>query len=138
MKIGELGRLTGTKVETIRFYEASDLLPPPARTASNYRSYGDVHLHRLSFIRRARQLGISLEDVRELLSLNDIPQQSCAAVDTIAKSHLSVIEFKIEDLEKMKMELSRIIGACQSGDVGQCKIIEALSEGTIANSFPSV
>jgi DNA-binding transcriptional MerR regulator len=138
MKIGELGRLTGTKVETIRFYEASDLLPPPARTASNYRSYGDVHLRRLSFIRRARQLGISLEDVRELLSLNDIPQQSCAAVDTIAKSHLSVIERKIEDLEKMKLELSRIIGACQSGDVGQCKIIEALSEGTIAPSFPSV
>jgi DNA-binding transcriptional MerR regulator len=138
MKIGELGRLTGTKVETIRFYEASDLLPQPARTASNYRSYGDAHLCRLSFIRRARQLGISLEDVRELLTLNDIPEQSCAAVDAIAKCHLSAIERKIEDLAKMKRELSRIIGACQSGHVGQCKIIEALTEGTIMPSFPSV
>ena len=68
MKIGELARATTTKVETVRYYEKIGLLPTPARTASNYRAYGSEHLARLSFIRRARDLGFTLEAVRELLA----------------------------------------------------------------------
>jgi Cu(I)-responsive transcriptional regulator len=127
MKIGEIAAATATKVETVRFYEKSGLLPPPARTQSNYRSYGTSHLQRLSFIRRARQLGISLDDVRELLALADDKEQSCEAVDAIASSHLRDVERKLADLNQMADELKRMIGQCHKGQVGDCLIIETLA-----------
>jgi DNA-binding transcriptional MerR regulator len=127
MKIGEIAAATATKVETVRFYEKAGLLPPPARTEGNYRSYGTSHLKRLSFIRRARQLGISLDDVRELLALADNKEQSCEAVDAIASAHLTVIETKLADLNQMANELRRIIGQCQKGRIGECLIIETLA-----------
>jgi Cu(I)-responsive transcriptional regulator len=127
MKIGEIAAATATKVETVRFYEKAGLLPPPARTDSNYRSYGTSHLQRLSFIRRARQLGISLDDVRELLALADDKAQSCEAVDAIASSHLLEIERKLADLNQMAAELKRMIGHCHKGRVGDCLIIETLA-----------
>lgn len=83
MKIGELASAAATKVETVRYYEKIGLLPPPARTSANYRAYGNDHLARLSFIRRARDLGFTLEAVRELLTLSDDKAQSCDAVDGI-------------------------------------------------------
>jgi Cu(I)-responsive transcriptional regulator len=127
MKIGEIAAATSTKVETVRFYEKAGLLPPPARTEGNYRSYGTSHLQRLSFIRRARQLGISLDDVRELLALADDKTQSCEAVDAIANSHLTVIEQKLADLNQMATELRRMIGQCQKGRISECLIIETLA-----------
>jgi Cu(I)-responsive transcriptional regulator len=126
MKIGELSAATGTKVETVRFYEKAGLLPLPARTNSNYRSYGKEHLQRLSFIRRARDLGFSLDDVRELLALADERDQPCGAVDRIASGHLAEVERKIADLELMRDELDRVIGSCRKGTVGDCQIIETL------------
>ena len=84
MKIGELAEATATKVETVRYYEKIGLLSSPARTSSNYRAYGTEHLARLSFIRRARDLGFTLDAVRELLMLSDDKEQSCEAVDGIA------------------------------------------------------
>jgi DNA-binding transcriptional MerR regulator len=126
MKIGALAVATRTKVETIRFYEAAGLLPAPARTHSNYRSYTPVHLERLSFIRRARDLGFSLDDVRELLNMSDDREQSCEAVDALAKNHLRAVELKIGDLRRIGAELTRIIGECKQGHVGTCKIIETL------------
>jgi DNA-binding transcriptional MerR regulator len=127
MKIGEIAAATATKVETVRFYEKAGLLPPPARTQGNYRSYGTSHLKRLSFIRRARQLGISLDDVRELLVLADDKDQSCEAVDAIASAHLRDVECKLADLTQMAGELNRIIGHCRKGRVGECLIIETLA-----------
>jgi Cu(I)-responsive transcriptional regulator len=127
MKIGEIAAATSTKVETVRFYEKAGLLPPPARTEGNYRSYGTSHLQRLSFIRRARQLGISLDDVRELLTLGDNTEQSCEAVDAIASAHLEDIERKLTDLTQMATELRRIVGQCKKGRVGECLIIETLT-----------
>ena len=127
MKIGEIAAATATKVETVRFYEKSGLLPPPARTQGNYRSYDTSHLQRLSFIRRARQLGLSLDDVRELLALADDKEQSCEAVDAIASSHLKVIEQKLADLNQMATELKRMIGQCHKGKVGECLIVETLA-----------
>lgn len=87
LTIGHLARETGTKVETVRFYEKSGLLPQPTRTEGNYRSYDRAHLNSLSFIRRARDLGFSLDQIRALLALSDDRERSCAAVDEIAKEH---------------------------------------------------
>lgn len=127
MKIGELGQATATKVETVRYYEKIGLLLPPARTAANYRSYGADHLARLSFIRRARDLGFTLEAIRELLTLSDDKAQSCEAVDVIARAHLTEIDRKIADLEALRSELARVLGSCSHGTVADCKIIESLA-----------
>jgi DNA-binding transcriptional MerR regulator len=127
MKIGEIAAAAATKVETVRFYEKVGLLPPPARTQGNNRSYGTGHLQRLSFIRRARHLGISLDDVRELLELADDEGQSCEAVDAIASAHLVDIERKLADLNQMAAELRRMIGQCHKGRVSDCRIIETLA-----------
>lgn len=127
MRIGELARLTGTSAETIRFYEKQGLLPEPARTAANYRSYGAEHRQRLTFIRRARDLGFRLDAVRDLLALSDDRSQSCAAVDEIAGVHLREIDGKIADLQNMQRELQRMVGSCQRGTVDACLIIETLN-----------
>jgi DNA-binding transcriptional MerR regulator len=127
MKIGELASATATNVETVRYYEKIGLLPAPARTAANYRSYGADHLARLSFIRRARNLGFTLEALRELLALSDDKGQSCGAIDEIARGHLAEVDLKIGDLTALRAELGRIIGSCQQGTVADCKIIETLS-----------
>lgn len=126
MKIGELASATATKVETVRYYEKIGLLALPARTSANYRAYGNEHLARLSFIRRARDLGFTLEAVRELLTLSDDKARSCEAVDSIARVHLADIERKISDLAALRTELDRVIGSCRKGTVGDCKIIESL------------
>lgn len=127
LTIGHLARETGTKVETVRFYEKSGLLPAPTRTEGNYRSYDRAHLNRLSFIRRARDLGFSLDQVRALLALSDDRDQSCAAVDAIAKEHREEVERKIADLQSLKAELDRMIDQCGCGVVADCRIIESLS-----------
>lgn len=127
MKIGQLAAATATKVETVRYYEQIGLLPAPARTRSNYRAYGGEHLARLSFIRRARDLGFTLEAVRELLTLSDDKARPCEAVDGIARVHRADIDRKIRDLTALRKELDRVIGACRHGTVGDCKIIETLA-----------
>lgn len=127
MKIGELANATATKVETVRYYEKIGLLPPPARTSANYRAYGSEHLARLSFIRRARDLGFTLEAVRELLTLSDDKVQSCEAVDGIARVHLTEIDRKVRDLKSLRSELSRVLDSCSHGTVANCKIIETLA-----------
>ncbi|MDP2411555.1 MAG: helix-turn-helix domain-containing protein [Pseudolabrys sp.] len=127
LTIGHLARQTGTKVETIRFYEKSGLLPEPSRTEGNYRAYRPEHLNRLSFIRRARDLGFSLEQVRSLLTLSDDRTQPCTAIDAIANEHRTAVERKIRDLQALKAELDRVINQCGHGIVADCKIIETLS-----------
>lgn len=126
LTIGDLGKATRTKVETIRYYERIGLLPSPARTSGNYRSYGDRELGRLSFIRRARDLGFSLDQVRTLLSLSDDRDQDCGSVDRIARAHLGEVERKLADLEALRRELRALIDSCDGGSVAQCRIIEAL------------
>lgn len=126
MQIGELARATSTKVETIRFYEKIGLLPAPARTAGNYRDYGTPHLARLSFVRRARDLGFTLDQVRELLALSDDRNCSCGAVDAVARAHLAQIDQKIADLRALRRELDGLISQCSQGSISDCRIIEAL------------
>lgn len=126
MKIGELARATGTKVETIRFYEKIGLIDAPARTTGNYRAYGPGHLSRLSFVRRSRDLGFSLDQVRALLSLADDRSQPCEAIDSIARNHLLEVDRKIADLMALKRELEELVGQCGHGAIAQCRIVEAL------------
>lgn len=128
LSIGDLAKATNTKVETIRYYERIGLLPSPARAGSgNYRSYTVEHLGRLSFVRRARDLGFSLEQIRELLGLADQKERSCEAVDAIAREHLSEVERKIADLTALRRELRDLITRCRHNTVAECRIIEALS-----------
>jgi Cu(I)-responsive transcriptional regulator len=135
LAIGELAKATATKVETIRWYERVGLLPAPERTSGNYRAYGPHHLNRLSFIRRARDLGFSIEKVRELLSLADDRARSCEAVDVIAREHLHEVERKIADLTALGRELDGLIGQCRCGTIAECRIIEALSPAPNLRGF---
>ncbi|MBK8160986.1 MAG: helix-turn-helix domain-containing protein [Rhodospirillaceae bacterium] len=125
--IGELAAATDTKVETIRYYERVELLPKPKRTAGNYRSYETGHLNRLSFIRRARDLGFSIEQVRNLLGLADQKEQSCESVDAIASGHLADVDRKIADLKELRRELNALVRQCHSGRIAECRILEALA-----------
>ena len=126
LTIGELGKATGTKAETIRYYERIGLLASPDRTQGNYRAYGKGALARLSFIRRSRDLGFSLDQVRALLSLGDDRARDCSTVDALARDHLADVERKITDLEALRRELAAIIASCGGGTVADCRIIEAL------------
>lgn len=124
--IGNLAKVTDTKVETIRYYERIGLLPKPARTTGNYRSYGAPELARLSFIRRSRDLGFSLDQIRALLALSDDRYRDCSAIDDIANLHLREVDRKIADLNALRRELKAVIASCSGGTVSECRIIEAL------------
>jgi Cu(I)-responsive transcriptional regulator len=126
LSIGDLARAAGTKAETVRYYERIGLLPAPARTSGNYRAYARSHLERLSFIRRARDLGFSLDQVRALLRLADDRSQSCVEVDRIAKLHLAEVERKIADLASLGEELRQLIEKCRHGTIAECRILDAL------------
>ena len=136
MAIGELARATGTKAETIRYYERIGLLPRPSRTAANYRSYGTDELVRLSFIRRARALGFSIEQVSALLDLADRRERSCEAVDALARQHLETIEATIADLTALRRELSDLISQCRQGTIAECRILDALAPSQAAPAAP--
>jgi DNA-binding transcriptional MerR regulator len=132
LTIGALGKATGTKVETIRYYERIGLLPIPARSAANYRSYTDEHRKLLTFIRRSRALGFPIEQVRALLRLTDLRAQSCAEVDRIAADHVQAIEQKIAALTTLGDELRALIAQCRRGTISECRILEALAPGDFA------
>lgn len=127
LTIGDLAKATGTKVETIRYYERIGLLAAPGRTGGNYRAYAIKDLGRLSFIRRARDLGFALEQVRELLGLSDQKKRSCQAVDRIAREHLAEVDRKLADLKALRRELDSIISQCGCDTIEECRIIEALA-----------
>ena len=127
MNIGELARAADIKAETIRYYERIGLLPAPPRTAGNYRNYSLTDVGRLAFTRRARDLGFSIEQIRALLDLAERKDQSCAAVDAIARQHLADVERKLADLAALRRELGSLIGQCRHGIVAECRILEALA-----------
>ncbi len=126
--IGDLARATGTRVNTIRFYEQRGLLPEPPRSSGGQRRYDRTHLDRLAFIRHGRALGFSLDAIAELLALSDDPDAPCAEVDSIARNHLVAVERRITQLQALHGELTRMVRACAGGSIGDCRIIEALSD----------
>ncbi|MEQ8246654.1 MAG: helix-turn-helix domain-containing protein [Alphaproteobacteria bacterium] len=126
--IGQLAGRTSCKVQTIRYYEQVGLMPEPMRTEGNQRRYGTPHLDRLSFIRHSRELGFSLEVIRELLNLADDPDRSCEAADGIARRQLHQVESRIKRLQALKRELKRMIVQCHGGKIAECRVIEVLAD----------
>ena len=131
--IGDLARQTGTKVETIRWYERDGIMPAPVRTAGGHRVYTQAHLDRLAFIRHARELGFPLEDVRELLRLADKPERPCAEADAIARVHLEAVRSRLARLQALEAELVRMVAACGHGRVAECRVIEVLADQSHAH-----
>ena len=126
LAIGALSERTGCKVETIRFYERVRLLPTPARSPGGYRLYNKDHLKRLTFIRRARALGFSIDEVRKLLTLADERQRPCAEVRVVAGAHLEDVQAKIADLRAMERVLRGTVARCADRRRADCPLIEAL------------
>jgi Cu(I)-responsive transcriptional regulator len=125
--IGKMASATGTKVETVRYYERVGLIAPPARTDGNYRSYRPEDLERLRFIRRTRDLGFSLVEVRALLDMAEQRHRDCATVDEMATRHLEEIDRKIADLSALRRELAGVISGCAGGTMAECRILEAFA-----------
>jgi DNA-binding transcriptional MerR regulator len=137
LTIGKLGRATETKVETIRYYEKVGLLNAPRRTAANYRNYTPEHVERLSFIRRTRGLGFTIEDVRELLKLASEREERCDEVDHLVARHLETTERKIEALTRLRTELRSTLNSCKGGRIAECRVIQALSPSPAAEEAAS-
>jgi len=131
LTIGKLGEAAGVKVPTIRYYEQIGLLRDPDRSAGNQRLYGQSALDRLAFIRHARELGFPLDTIRDLLSLSDRPDQSCAAADVIARAQLAEVESRLARLTALKAELERMVVQCAGGRIADCRVIEVLGDHSL-------
>lgn len=127
LMIGELGRLTSTKVTTIRFYESIGLLRTAARTMSGRRTYEGEDLDRLHFVRNTRRLGFSVEEVRSLMALSDRPGQSCAAAADIAGRHLADVEERLVHLNALRDELATLADGCSNRKTGERRLIQAIA-----------
>lgn len=127
MRIGELARATGTKAETIRYYEREGVLPAADWTDSNYRDYSDDHLATLTFVRRARELGFSMAQVRKLLALSDRDDKPCQDVDQLVQRQMVEVERKIADLSSLRDELGQMLRSCRADNIGECRIVESLA-----------
>lgn len=123
--ISALSRESGVNLETIRYYERGGLLPAPQRNASGYRHYREADVRRVRFIRRGRELGFSLEEIRTLLRLADQPQSPCAEADSLVQEHLVAVEERIRDLEMIHHELRKLAN-CHSTEAAHCRLLEAL------------
>ncbi len=126
--IGEMSLKTGVNIETIRYYERISIMPKPDRTAGGNRQYNDDQLKRLFFIRRARGLGFSIEEIRALFSMVDQKDASCSEVHDLTVIHLASVKEKIAGLTKLETALSGMIAKCNQGDVPDCPILETLFE----------
>jgi MerR family mercuric resistance operon transcriptional regulator len=128
LPIGTLAKRTGLTVEGIRFYEKTGILRAPARTGGRHRLYSRADLKRLNFIRRARHLGFSLDEVRVLLDVADnTSDHRCADVHVLATKHLDDVRGKISDLKKMEKALRTMVASCADGMLPECPLIETLS-----------
>ncbi|MDP1965706.1 MAG: helix-turn-helix domain-containing protein [Reyranella sp.] len=126
--IGVLSRRSSVNVETIRYYERAGLLPKPARSSGGYRLYQSNDASRLCFIRRARQLDFSLDEVRRLLGLTDQRSRSCRRVHDIAAEHLAEVRMKIGDLKRMERVLGVMVKTCAQGTMPTCPLLETLGQ----------
>lgn len=125
--IGQLSEAAQTPAATIRYYEKIGLLEFPSRSGSNYRLYGSEDVTRLTFVRRAREIGFTIDQVRSLLAFSDQRDGDCCAVTTLTERHLAEVEQKIRDLNLLKEHLSRLLASCQGGRFADCRIIDALT-----------
>ncbi|HEX3139162.1 MAG TPA: Cd(II)/Pb(II)-responsive transcriptional regulator [Rhizobacter sp.] len=135
MKIGELAQLTGTPIETIRFYEREKLIPDAARTSGNYRIYGNEHADRLAFIRHCRSLDMALDEIRTLLSFKDSPQDNCAGVNELLDEHIGHVAQRIRELRSLEKQLKQLREQCTEASASRdCGILRKLSDGASVSS----
>ncbi len=127
--IGALSKGTGCHIETIRYYERIGLMPKPPRSPGGHRLYRDDHLRRLTFIRRSRELGFTLEEVRGLLRLVDGGSYTCAEVKALTLDHAAEVRRKVADLRKLERVLKERAAVCVGGEVPECRIIDPLYPG---------
>jgi len=128
MKIGELATVTGCPVETIRYYEREGLLPAPQRSEGNYRLYRPEHLERLTFIRNCRTLDMTLDEIRELLSLRGRPAENCEAINTLIDEHIEHVNSRIASLQSLQGQLVELRNSCLADQQSSpCEIIRQLS-----------
>lgn len=129
MRIGKLSRESGAPIDTIRYYERLGLLPPPMRLASGYRDYDDGDVQRLSFIRRAKALGFSLAEIKELLDISSARSADMAPLRERTKATLISVERRIAELERMRAGLRALVDVCPGhGALTHCPILSALKE----------
>jgi MerR family mercuric resistance operon transcriptional regulator len=127
MTIGQAASHAGVNVQTIRYYERRGLISEPERTPSGYRRYADDVVRRVGFIKRAQELGFSLNEISDLLKLRVRSATVCAAVEKRARSKIAVVEEKIADLQRMKRVLRQLVAACETREpTGDCPILETL------------
>jgi MerR family transcriptional regulator, mercuric resistance operon regulatory protein len=126
MTRGALAARSGCNIETIRYYEQIGILPPPPRSAGGHRLYGPDLVKRLTFVRRSRELGFTLEEIRALLRLVDGGGYTCAQIEALTRAHVSDIRRKITDLRKLKAVLESMAAQCSGGTVPECPIVDAL------------
>jgi MerR family mercuric resistance operon transcriptional regulator len=124
--IGEMSRLTGVNIETIRYYERISLMPEPDRTAGGNRQFSHDHLKRLAFIRRSRELGFRIDEIRALLGMVDHDGISCGEVHDLTIRHLQSVQQKIASLRRLERMLADMAADCAQGDVPDCPILETL------------
>lgn len=129
LTIGAVAKRVGVAIDTIRYYEREGLLPEPQRRASGYRSYGEGAVAQLHFIRRAKQLGFTLEEIRELLALSADRQRGVKAVKQRAQERLAAIEQRIVELQRVRDGLAQLVESCPGhGAPEQCPILRALTD----------
>lgn len=126
LPIGEMSRKTGVKIETIRYYERIGIMPKPVRTEGGHRAYDADQLKHLAFIKRSRELGFSLGEIRALLDLVDTDTYTCAEVHEMTTKHLATVRKKLADLRRLERILKDMAAECSRGDVPECPIIDTL------------
>ena len=126
LTIGGLSQLTGVNIETIRYYEKIKVLPVPSRAANGRRMYGPMEHRILAFVRRSRELGFSLDEVRALLRLGGPEKASCREVREIAAHHLDDIRAKIADLRKLERLLTKTVAQCTGTTAPECPVLDIL------------
>ncbi len=128
MNIGQAATATGITAKMIRYYESINLIPPGRRSDSGYRIYGDNDLHALRFVKRARTLGFSLEQIRELLSLWQNKERASADVKTIATGHVAELNQRIAELTEMRDTLQTLASCCHGDNRPDCPILQSLAD----------
>jgi MerR family copper efflux transcriptional regulator len=128
MNIGEAAKASGVSAKMIRHYESVGLFPEAARTEAGYRQYSDREVSTLRFIRQSRDLGFSIEQIRELLELWQNRRRPSRQVKALAQAHITELEEKLRDLQAMKATLEHLVQCCHGDDRPECPIIETLAQ----------
>ena len=135
LKIGDLARRTQCPTETIRYYEREGLLPPPTRTAGNYRVYGPGHVERLSFIRNCRSLDMALDEIRQLLRVRDVPWENCDAAHRLLDEHIAHVGTRVSELQDLERQLKALRRECNPArEERECGILNGLGRRKVGSS----